>query len=172
MSASRSRDLLRRKAKCESQPDIASEVGSKPQGRDPWQGELDGTKQPIPREIWILVSAAFIIALGFGLIAPILPQYARSFDVGGVRGQLRGQFVLHFPANLRAGIGLTGREARISTHVPNRHQYCRVLDFACRCCADILATAGVSCARRHRFDDVYGLGNGADCADFTAGDPR
>ncbi|MBV7295078.1 MFS transporter [Corynebacterium sp. TAE3-ERU12] len=28
-----------------------------------------------------MVSAAFIIALGFGLIAPILPQYARSFDV-------------------------------------------------------------------------------------------
>lgn len=36
---------------------------------------------PIPQEIWVLVSAAFIIALGFGLIAPILPQYARSFDV-------------------------------------------------------------------------------------------
>ncbi len=29
----------------------------------------------------MLVSAAFVIALGFGLIAPILPQYARSFDV-------------------------------------------------------------------------------------------
>ena len=38
-------------------------------------------KTPIPREIWVLVSAAFVIALGFGLIAPILPQYARSFDV-------------------------------------------------------------------------------------------
>lgn len=36
---------------------------------------------PVPHEIWVLVSAAFIIALGFGLIAPILPQYARSFDV-------------------------------------------------------------------------------------------
>nr|WP_240393930.1 MFS transporter [Corynebacterium lactis] len=36
----------------------------------------------MPREIWILVTAAFNIALGFGLIAPILPQFARSFDVG------------------------------------------------------------------------------------------
>lgn len=43
---------------------------------------FDPKNQPIPAEIWILVSAAFIIALGFGLIAPILPQYARSFDVG------------------------------------------------------------------------------------------
>lgn len=37
---------------------------------------------PIPREIGVLLVAAFIIALGFGLIAPILPQYAVSFDVG------------------------------------------------------------------------------------------
>ncbi|MGP4992287.1 MFS transporter [Glutamicibacter ardleyensis] len=39
-------------------------------------------RPPIPREISILLVAAFIIALGFGLIAPILPQYAVSFDVG------------------------------------------------------------------------------------------
>lgn len=36
----------------------------------------------IPHEIRVLLVAAFIIALGFGLIAPILPQYAVSFDVG------------------------------------------------------------------------------------------
>ncbi len=36
---------------------------------------------PIPREIWILVGATFIIAIGFGLITPVLPQFARSFDV-------------------------------------------------------------------------------------------
>lgn len=35
----------------------------------------------IPTEIWVLVSAAFLIALGYGLIAPIIPQFARSFDV-------------------------------------------------------------------------------------------
>ncbi|APT84522.1 MFS transporter [Corynebacterium aquilae] len=38
-------------------------------------------KVPIPHEIWILVGAAFIIALGYGLVAPIIPQFARSFDV-------------------------------------------------------------------------------------------
>jgi MFS family permease len=36
----------------------------------------------IPREIWILVGAAFVIALGFGIVSPVLPAYARSFDVG------------------------------------------------------------------------------------------
>ncbi|MFT3876483.1 MAG: MFS transporter [Propioniciclava sp.] len=40
------------------------------------------TRPPVPREIWVLIVAALIIALGFGLIAPILPQYAASFDVG------------------------------------------------------------------------------------------
>lgn len=35
----------------------------------------------LPKEIWVLVSASFVIALGFGLVAPALPQFARSFDV-------------------------------------------------------------------------------------------
>ncbi|WP_182348120.1 MFS transporter [Tomitella gaofuii] len=39
-------------------------------------------RTPIPRSIWVLVSAAFVIALGFGLVAPVLPQFAKSFDVG------------------------------------------------------------------------------------------
>lgn len=34
------------------------------------------------RQIWVLVAAAFVIALGFGLIAPVLPEFARSFNVG------------------------------------------------------------------------------------------
>ena len=37
---------------------------------------------PVPREIRVLVAAAFVVALGFGLIAPILPQFATSFNVG------------------------------------------------------------------------------------------
>lgn len=36
----------------------------------------------LPREIWILIGAAFVIALGFGIVSPVLPAYARSFDVG------------------------------------------------------------------------------------------
>ncbi|PTR37879.1 putative MFS family arabinose efflux permease [Rhodococcus sp. OK611] len=40
------------------------------------------TANKLPREIWVLVSASFVIALGFGIVAPALPQFARSFDVG------------------------------------------------------------------------------------------
>ncbi|MQA08664.1 MAG: MFS transporter [Pseudonocardiaceae bacterium] len=35
-----------------------------------------------PREIWVLVGASFLIAVGFGLVAPALPTFATSFDVG------------------------------------------------------------------------------------------
>ena len=34
----------------------------------------------IPTEIKVLVGAAFVIAIGFGLISPVLPQFAQSFD--------------------------------------------------------------------------------------------
>ncbi len=36
----------------------------------------------LPRQIWILVVAAFLIAIGFGIVAPTLPVFVRSFDVG------------------------------------------------------------------------------------------
>ena len=36
----------------------------------------------LPREIHVLAAAAFVIAIGYGLVAPALPAFARSFDVG------------------------------------------------------------------------------------------
>ncbi|MDQ4116266.1 MAG: MFS transporter, partial [Actinomycetota bacterium] len=36
----------------------------------------------LPREIYVLVGASFLIAIGFGLVAPVLPVFVRSFDVG------------------------------------------------------------------------------------------
>ncbi|WP_343317628.1 MFS transporter [Arthrobacter sp. TMP15] len=41
----------------------------------------DPTKVKLPREIKVLVAAAFLIAIGFGIVAPVLPQFAQSFDV-------------------------------------------------------------------------------------------
>ena len=42
----------------------------------------------IPRVLWVLVASAFVIALGFGLILPVLPQFAQSFDVGATAGSI------------------------------------------------------------------------------------
>ncbi|WP_233576310.1 MFS transporter [Saccharopolyspora rhizosphaerae] len=36
----------------------------------------------LPREIWILVVGSFIVAVGMGIVAPALPAFATSFDVG------------------------------------------------------------------------------------------
>ena len=51
---------------------------------------LTGTveKVRIPREIWVLIAAAFVIALGFGLILPVLPQFAQSFGVGATASSI------------------------------------------------------------------------------------
>ncbi|GGP45052.1 MFS transporter [Saccharothrix coeruleofusca] len=40
------------------------------------------TKPRLPSEVWVLVAASFIIAIGFGIVAPVLPAYANSFNVG------------------------------------------------------------------------------------------
>lgn len=42
----------------------------------------------IPREIWVLVAAAFVIAIGFGLITPVLPGFAQSFNVGATASSI------------------------------------------------------------------------------------
>ncbi|ORI15977.1 arabinose ABC transporter permease [Rhodococcus sp. 1163] len=38
----------------------------------------------LPSEIWVLISASFVIALGFGIVAPVIPQFATEFGVGVV----------------------------------------------------------------------------------------
>jgi hypothetical protein len=45
-------------------------------------GSVPAARPPIPAEIKVLVASAFVIAIGFGLVSPVLPAYARSFDVG------------------------------------------------------------------------------------------
>ncbi|MCA4132067.1 MFS transporter [Arthrobacter sp. M4] len=39
-------------------------------------------RPPLPRDVVVMLIAAFLIALGFGLVAPVLPQFAVTFDVG------------------------------------------------------------------------------------------
>ncbi|MFW0180725.1 MFS transporter [Rothia sp. P5766] len=38
----------------------------------------------VPTQIKVLIAASFLIALGYGLVAPVLPGFARSFDVGAM----------------------------------------------------------------------------------------
>jgi ACDE family multidrug resistance protein len=38
-------------------------------------------KPKLPREVWVLIAANVVIALGYGVVSPVLPQYARNFGV-------------------------------------------------------------------------------------------
>ncbi|MDK3256844.1 MFS transporter [Blastococcus capsensis] len=41
-----------------------------------------GTRGDLPREVMVLAVIAFVVALGFGIVAPAIPLFARSFGVG------------------------------------------------------------------------------------------
>ena len=41
-----------------------------------------GTRGDLPREVKVLAVIAFVVALGFGVVAPAIPLFARSFGVG------------------------------------------------------------------------------------------
>ncbi len=36
----------------------------------------------LPREVWVLAAVAFSVALGFGIVAPVIPIFAKEFGVG------------------------------------------------------------------------------------------
>ncbi len=40
-----------------------------------------GASNRLPREVWVLAAAGFLIAVGFGVMSPVLPVYARTFGV-------------------------------------------------------------------------------------------
>ncbi|NYH80004.1 MFS family permease [Actinopolyspora biskrensis] len=40
------------------------------------------TLAELPREIWVLISGGFIVAIGMGIVSPALPTFATSFNVG------------------------------------------------------------------------------------------
>ncbi len=45
------------------------------------EGECTTSKPRLPGEVWILITANAVIALGYGVVSPVLPQYARNFGV-------------------------------------------------------------------------------------------
>jgi MFS family permease len=40
-----------------------------------------GEAARLPREVWVIVAANFVIAMGYALVAPALPTFAKSFNV-------------------------------------------------------------------------------------------
>lgn len=48
----------------------------------PDQRQRQDDRQRLPREVLVLVAVAFFVALGFGIVSPALPVFARHFGVG------------------------------------------------------------------------------------------
>jgi MFS family permease len=42
---------------------------------------LPSSLRQLPREVWVLASVAFAVAIGFGIVAPAIPLFAKSFHV-------------------------------------------------------------------------------------------
>ncbi|HTM83428.1 MAG TPA: MFS transporter [Mycobacterium sp.] len=47
----------------------------------PAEGDCQPSETKLPGEVWVLISANAVIALGYGVVAPVLPAYARHFGV-------------------------------------------------------------------------------------------
>lgn len=56
-------------------------MSSEPEGDCPSGPDRAVTQPKLPREVWLLVGANVVVALGYGVVAPVLPQYARHFGV-------------------------------------------------------------------------------------------
>ena len=65
-----------------SSPGEPTTTGSTPTTSSVEPQGATSARPGIPAELTVLIAAAFVIALGFGIVAPVLPQYARSFGVG------------------------------------------------------------------------------------------
>lgn len=51
-------------------------------GREEQENRGTAPEKPkLPSEVWVLITANVVIALGYGVVAPVLPQYARNFGV-------------------------------------------------------------------------------------------
>ena len=51
------------------------------EGRSEATRETSQPKEKLPSEIWVLIFCNVVVALGYGVVAPVLPQYARNFGV-------------------------------------------------------------------------------------------
>ena len=77
-------------------------------------------KVQIPREIWVLIASAFVIALGFGLILPVLPQFAQSFGVGATASAIVVSAFAFFRLAVRPGRRAAHRPDGGAADLPRR----------------------------------------------------
>ena len=83
--------------------------------------KFDNPLRDFPREVGVIIFASFFVAVGFGIIAPTLPLFAKSFDVNNAQvgsivavfafarfasGLIAGKLVDHFGERLVYSVGI------------------------------------------------------------------
>ncbi len=130
------------------------------------------TKPKLPGEVWVLIVANAVIALGYGVVAPVLPAYARHFGVS----ISAATFVITAFALMRlcfapaTGVLDPAVGGAPDLRVGSADRRCHHRRVRVR--ADVLAAAAVPVAGRNRFDDVLRVGAGTDDPGQPGGCPR
>ena len=123
----------------------------------------------LPREVGVLVAVAFAVAVGFGIVAPAIPVFARSFDVSAGRRR-RHQRLRGVPAAVRADQRSAGRPVRRTPGDGGRHRHRRGQQRAGRPGPELRPADRPARSRRRRLGDVQRLGLLAAAA-YGAGRP-
>ncbi len=123
----------------------------------------------LPREVWVLIAANAVIALGYGVVAPVLPQFARNFGVS----ISAATFVITAFAVMRLCFAPLRRACWSSgwggaAHLRQRPADRGAINRCVRVRSHVLAAVGVPGARRNRLDDVLRLRAGIDDPDQPA----
>ena len=101
--------------------------------------KFDNPLQGFPREVGVIIFASFFVAVGFGVIAPTLPLFAKSFDVNNAQvgsivaafafarfasGLIAGKLVDHFGERLvySVGIGFVSISSAFAAAAQTYHQ--------------------------------------------------
>ena len=120
----------------------------------------------------MLVSANAVVALGYGVVAPVLPQYARQLRRQHQRRDVRHHRVRGDAAGRRTAGRAAGAAAGGAADLHHRPADRGAVDRGVRVRADLLAAAVVPVAGRLRLGDVHGVVAGPDDPDLAAGCTR
>ena len=123
----------------------------------------------LPREVWLLIAANVVVALGYGVVAPVLPQYARHFGVS----ISAATFVITAFALMRlvcrAARRIAGATGGGEAGLRQRSGDRGVVHRCVRLRANVLAAAAFPVAGRPGIGDVHGVLAGSDDPDLAAG---
>ena len=117
------------------------------------------SRTTLPRDVLVLGVIAFCVAVGFGVLVPVLPVFARTFGVGNAAvGAVISMFALHAPGSQPA-VRPADRLGRGADHPRHRDLHRGDLERPGRHRPELRPTAGAPRRRRGRLGHVHRVGH-------------